>query len=291
MFMSLLKYLSQIFLVAGGVMSLWWDSHKITPEGKKRPTLLGWFTIAALVTGLILFVVTDLNERKESKKKEAAQLEQVTYLKEIYFNRIISEVEISFKPTPEHRLRIVEAYNNTKRLYTTIPYADVPMIAERAGDYWKVRFESIVRPEAQYQFEAVDTSKPTGRGFESVIRQATINLRIQWGDSVTTVIRPIGGDGYPPVVAVSQDRIAYTLRPPLNLSVLREKPTIMMRGENYPNSIRIRSLDPTVVFDETFDLNWTQQDDKSIEARMMPYISGPHHLKIKFKTDPGAAHS
>lgn len=281
--MAFWKYLSQILLATAGVMSLWWDSHKTTLTGKKRPTLVGWIIIAALASGLILFFVTDRKEREENKKKEASQREQITILKDMYFARTISEVEISFKPTDEHWSRIVEAYKNTN---PKVAYADAWMTAERDGKQWKISFDPISRPEGDTQFQPVDTSEPNGRGFDGVIREATIALLIQWGGDVVTELRPATSDGYPPVLAVSQDRISYTLRPKVSLGSLRDNQNIIFRGNSYPASLRIHSLDQGVMFEQTFDLSWTKKDDTSFEARLFPYISGPHRLNIKFKTDP-----
>lgn len=288
--MVFLKYLSQVLLLAGGVMSFWWDTHKTTSGGRKKPSVGGWITIAAFLTGFILFFVTDRSEQKEKVQKDAQQQQQIAYLKQLYFKQNISEVEISFKPSAEHWSRIDEAYKNTHRLHTLISYDEAPMTAERMGGYWRIKFEEVKRPAGLTQFEPVDSNKPDGNGFEDVIREAMKGLWIKWGDSVETVLRPRIEDYYPSAIAISQDRIAYILRPPaivLSISSLTENPNLILRGgENPPSKLRFHSLDPSVMFDQTFDMNWREEVGTSIVAKMFPYISGPHRLKIKFKTDP-----
>lgn len=292
MWMGVLKYASQALLLVGGIMSLWWDTHIIPPGGRKRPTFLGWITIAAFIIGFALFALTDITERKEKAEKEAAQKQEINYLKQLYFNQNLAEVEISFKPSAEHWARIAEAYKSTERINMPVSYMDANMVAERVvgGGYWKIKFEPIDRTEASVRFTPVSTNEPNGKGFENVIREAMIGLWIKWGDSVKTELQPKTGEDYPLVIAVSKDKIAYTLRPPLitlRLSSLSQNSTVILRAEeNYPSSITFHSLDPLAEFDETFTLSWTKKEDGSFEAKILPYISAPHRLSVKFKTDP-----
>ena len=273
-------------------MSLWRDAHKTTPGGKKRPSGVGWITIAALVTGFALFILTDIRERKEKEEKEASQRQQITYLKQLYFNQNLAEVEISFKPSADHWSRIAEAYKSTNLTNMPVSYVDAPMVAERAvgGGYWKIKFQPIERVGAMTRFNPVSTNEPNGKGFENVIRESMIGLWIKWGDNVKTELQLTTGDNYPSAIAVSQDRIAYTLRPPLimlSLGSLSENSTVTLRsGEDYPSDITFHSLDPLVEFDETFPLSWMKTEDGSFEAKVLPYISVPHRLNVKFKTDP-----
>ncbi|HEX8456394.1 MAG TPA: hypothetical protein VF656_03650 [Pyrinomonadaceae bacterium] len=289
MIVSFLKYLSQILLLIGGIISFWREPYITTPRGK-RPSVAGWITIAAFVAGFILFIITDIKERSDDAQRDAMQQQQISYLRQLHLNHNLSRVELSFKPSTDHWSKIAEAYSQTNPPNMALSYIDTLMIAERNGDYWKIDFKPINRAEGIVTFNPVTTDKPDGKWFENIIREAAINLWIKWGDSAPTEIRPEREDYYPAAIEISEDRIAFILRDPQlkwNLNNLHDNPIIMLRGgKNRPNNLRVRSLDDVVMFDQTFDLNWTEKDDGSFESKIMPYISGPHRLNPMFKFEP-----
>jgi hypothetical protein len=291
-----LKYLSQILLLIGGIFSYLREFHITTPTGKKRAGLI---TIAALPVGFILFVVTERKEQQENVRKDAMQQQEISTLRQLNLNLRqlnlndnLSEVEISFKPSAEHWAKIIEAYRQVNPKNMTVSYSDTGMIAERDDKgYWNINFEPVQRREGYTGFSPVATNEPRNKGFENVIREAAISLWIKFGDSAPIEIQPKRGDYYPSAIKVSQDEIAFILRPPKlkwNLNNVHGNPNIRLRGENYPSNLRVRSTgsDVKVIFDQTFELNWTEKDDNTFEAKMMPYISGPHRLNAKFNFDP-----
>jgi hypothetical protein len=217
---------------------------------------------------------------------EAQNSPPTEQLNKLSLDRDLSEVEISFKPSAEQWSKIAEAYQKIKSPVPDMPYIDAPLVAERIGDHWKIDFEPVKRPTGTILFAPVFTNQSEYKGFEDVIREASIGLLITWGDVVETDLESWRGD-YPSAIKVSQDSIVLILRPPLlrlSLSVLYDNPAIILRGRNPPNILRFRSLDPGVMFDQTISLDWKRSPGLSYKENAKPYVSGPHPLRITFKT-------
>jgi hypothetical protein len=219
--------------------------------------------------------------------------------------RDLHGVEVSFKPSPKHWDKILRAYQNIKSPASpakSFPYSASIMTAERRNGDWRIDFSPIEAQEGSVRFGPVSKDQledpledpPDVKALERVIKEALINLWITWGDELVTEISPRGD--YPSLIMVSQDRIAFTLRPPelhLNLNYLKAHPTISLRGakppedesdRGYPVDVRVRSLDHSVIFDQIINLNWTKGTDMSHFGKVMPYVSGPYHLNITFTT-------
>jgi hypothetical protein len=212
-------------------------------------------------------------------------------------------VELSFTPSQEMWDRIAAAYRRMKSPSEDLSYVDVPMTAERDGDHWRVDFEATQVKERVIQtpsgpmrlggytkFQKVSTADPNNRGFEDVLNEALPGLRIEWGNGSNTPLEPRTED-YPSAIYVSRDKIALTLRPPrvsLNLTELREHPTVKFYGRNYPVGLppvfRIRSLDPAAELDQTIQLEWKRREPNTdYDSMMNRQVSGPHRLSIALR--------
>ena len=297
-FYFVLKWLSQILIVAGGTLSLLWDPSIKTASGKKSLTHVGRLTIVALVIGFLLFVVSDFNERGENAQKLAMQQTTIAELKQVIqqltklsLDRELSEIEISFQPSPEQSSRIAAAYRKIISPSPPIPYSAATLRAERIGDHWKIDFDPVSRREAVIRFAPVSSNQAKGKRFEEVLRQASLPLWIKWGSGAETELEPIRNQ-FPSAIIVSENTVTYVLRPPviaLNLNYLSADPTFTLRSAGDIKSLRFRSTDPGVTFDQTFELNWKEDpgsdtDEDIYIKRTKPFLSGPHRLQISFKT-------
>jgi len=222
-----------------------------------------------------------------SKVLKAEQLqgnEQITRLSK---DRYLSGIEISYKPSAAQWERIVNLYRKIEPGDGEKSYYDTPIIAERLGDRWKVDFEPVDLKEGQKWFPYVYTNEKEHQAFESVIREACIGLLVKWGDVSQIDIEPMRSD-YPAVVTISKNAIAMTLRPPnmaLYLGDLRDEAIVVLRGrKEAPTEIRFKSLDASVIFDETLKPVWTKQMSHIPRERVKPYVSTPQKIHVIFRT-------
>lgn len=275
-----------------GVMS---KSVKTDEKGNAIPvkfgllklTGIGKIIITLLFISFLLSLVTTYNSSKEAKENEVKLKEIEVTLNNLNLGRDISGVEISFKPSPERWSEIARACDKITPQVPGFPYSASTITAERVEDHWNLDFTAIFRQEGSIRPRPVSTNQPGGEGFEEVLNKALVELLIEWDGGVVTKISP--GRDYPSSITVSKDKIVFTFNQPklrLNLGKLKADPTVKFRGEAYPESLSVRSLDNSVMFDETIKLNWEEKSGEIHadvhEERMMPYISGPHRLNITF---------
>lgn len=233
-----------------------------------------------------------------SQKLTAQQQEQVRLLVQMRLDRELVGVEISFKPSTDHWLRIAEvikaaevpkkAGESRKALEPPsqgVSYSDAPILADRVGRYWDIRFGPIYKKEGSIQPPPVSTESPEYKAFDDVIVAALAELFIDWGgrggEDAETIISANGH--YPSAVKISKDEIAFILRPPklrLILGDLYNNSNIKLRSKRYPASLKFRSLDYRVKFDDEIQMGWVRKKGESHLERWMPYVSGTHHLKI-----------
>lgn len=299
MVLLILKWLSSILMFAGGALSLLWEpSVAKTAGGKKSLTHVGRLTILALLVGFLLFVATDIHERRENAQKLALQQTTIVDLKQVIqqltrlsLDRELAELEISFEPSPEQSSRIAAAYRKIKSTSPPIPYSAATMRAERIGDHWKIDFDPVSRREGTIRFAPITPNEPKGKQFEDVIREALLPLWVKWGAGPETELEPKRNQ-FPSAIIVSENTVTFVLRPPvlaLNLNYLNADPTFTVRGAGDIKRMRFRSKDPAVTFDDTFELNWQEdpgsdKDEDIYIKRTKPSRSGPHRLQIHFKT-------
>jgi len=295
----ILKWLSQLLMLAVGIPNVVRAHSVLRGSTRRNPlTAVGWVNIAALLIGFSFFVATDIKERSENLKKDAAQQKTIAELQEVNqqltkigLDRDLSGIEISFKPTVEHWSRIAKMYSKIESPVPGIPYSAATMKAESSEGHWKIDFDPVSRPEATIRFPQVLPNQPNAKAFEDVIHEASIALWIKWGADLETELEPLRYQ-YPSAISISQDRIALTLRPPetrVNLNYLRANPTMILRGRNDASSLRFRSLDLAVTLDQTIDMQWRKEDivpENDVDTyirRIKPYVSGPHRLQITFR--------
>lgn len=232
-----------------------------------------------------------------SNNLTAKQKEQIRRLVQMRLDRELMGVEISFTPSAEHWNRIAYACDKIPPASPGFPYSASTITAERVGAYWDIDFSEIKKfseitkeEEGSILPPPVSTQSPEGKAFEEVINLAMVELRVEWGGSSLD-----GGEitmlsekrSYPTSISISKDMIAFTFRPPkirLNLSDLYNNPVVKLRGRQYPATIRFRSLDSRVKFNEQVDLNWVRQVGRTHVEKWLPYISEPHRLNIDWSS-------
>lgn len=232
------------------------------------------------------------NEQNEiSRRLIEAQQGEIQLLNRLNLNHNLSGIELSFTPSRERWNRIALAYLGTKSPpQQGVSYIDAPMTAERDGDHWRLAFGPIDMKEGNKKLDRLSTAEAANKAFEDVINEASLGLRIEWGNGTNTTLEPWSQD-YPSAIYVSHDRISLTLHPPLvswNLNELKDNATVKFYGRDFPielpPSFRIRSLDPAVAFNQTIQLDWKfRGKSRDYEQQMNRQSSGPHKLNIVFK--------
>lgn len=220
----------------------------------------------------------------------SAYLWVIQQLNKLSLDRDLSEIELSFKPSPEQSSRIAEALRKINNP-AGVTYNGATMRAERIGDHWKIYFDPVSRPEGVFRFAPVSSDQAEGNGFEEVLRQASSALWIKWGAGTETEIEPKRNQ-FPSAIVVSENTITYVLRAPLitlNLNYLSADPTFTIRGEGDIKTLRFRSRDPRAIFDQRVDVIWKEdrgsdEDGYTYIKATKPFLSGPHRLQITFKT-------
>jgi hypothetical protein len=224
-----------------------------------------------------------LRSNKEILKEQGRSIRQMNRLS---LDRNLSGVEISFTPSVKQWSKITKAYQKIKSPVPDMPYIDAPMIAEKDGAHWRIDFGPVKRPEGDRLFAPVSTNQSEYKGFEDVIHEATIALWIKWSNIVEIDIEP-WRKVYPSGIRVARDSIVLILRPPelrLNLNYLYENRSIIVRVRDPQFSLRIRSTDLSVMFDQTISSDSKRSDGLSVPEKAKPYASGPHNLKVTFKS-------
>lgn len=240
------------------------------------------------------------NKLIESQEREgelsarllSSQTRGLHQLNRIGMDRMLAGLEISYKPTPQEWKRIVDLYRTLVPTNGEPSYYDSPIIATRAGAYWRIDFAEVSSEAGRKWFPPVFTDDVRHRAFEQVIQRASLPLWITWGTGTQTFLEPMRGD-YPSEIRLSPEIFSFTLRPPLlelNLDSLHANSVITIRSRRRWSELTFHSLDPAVKLDQTLHLEWnkasTPQDMNSIaiKERLHPLTSGPHRLKIEFKT-------
>lgn len=248
----------------------------------------------------------------EGQKRQLAlqnrQIEISTRLIEaqrrLTLNHNLSGIELSFTPSPQQWTKIATEYHLIKSPEKDVSYVDAIMIAERDGDHWRIDFEPVevkkrvvetptgpIKIGGNKKFHKLSTFDLNNRVFEDVIREASLGLRIEWGNGTNTAIEP-RQDDYPSAIYISHHKIGLIFRPPLvlwNLNELRNNAIVTFYGRDYPiplpASFTIRSLDPAVILNQTIQLNWKDREKSltpTYEMQMNRQMSGPHTLSVDF---------
>jgi hypothetical protein len=275
----ILKWLSQILIVATGIAGIL-RAHAAATKDTKRPfTTLEKLSIAAMIVGFFFFAFTDIRQQNE----RAALIKENR-------NRDIAGIEISFTPTSEEWSQIVAAFDKTPRFVAEIPNSAAAIKAERTMDNWKIEFDEVKRIEGSAKFPRVLGSDPKGKPFAEVIDAASPALWIKWGTNVQTEIDP-RAHLYPSAIYISESKIAVTLRSPelkLKLNQLNEDFVILIRSSTRPATLRFVSLDERVTLNQTIKMEWREDNGipqvADIVTRTKPYVSGPHKLQATLKS-------
>jgi len=206
-------------------------------------------------------------------------------------NRHLTALEISYKPSAAQWRRITTIYNTQRpNVPREASYYHAPIIARRLADGWNINFAwtKVVENGVEKgwkKFPSLAANPHENKPFADMLQEACLPLLIKWGDGTETDIDP-WTDDYPSVVVISPSLIVLTLRPPaldVYLLALRAKPTLSLRTRyDFPEQLRLRSLDASVKFDEIIDANWQTDGSDAPPDRVKPYISKRHRLRVRF---------
>lgn len=213
-------------------------------------------------------------------------------LTRIGLDRMLTGIEISYKPTAQEWKGIVDLYRTLVPTNGEKSYYDSPIIATRAGAFWRIDFAEISMTEGRKWFPPVFTDDVRNRGFEQILQRASLPLWITWGTGAQTFLEPMRGD-YPSEIRLSPELFSFTLRPPLlelNLDSLHANSLITLRSRRRWSDLTFHSLDPAVKLDQTLHLKCDRakmaQDVHliSIKERLHAFTCGSHSLQMTFKT-------
>lgn len=288
-FILILRWAAQALVVATGIAGVL-RAHGEEKDGKRSLTRTGKISVATILTGFLVFAVTDLNQRNEISELHRVN-ERLTRMSR---DRAFEGFEVSFTPSAEQWSQIEAAFEKTARFVPEIPNSAATMRAEpiEDGEYWKFSFDEVNHPAGLVRFPRLSASDPRGLPFQEVIKQASPSLWIKWGPNLETDIEPMG-KLYASAMIVSRSTIGLSLRSPvlkMKLNELTGEMTILVRSNTKPATIRFRSLDDQVTIDQVVNMQWREetanpQDTREVYLRRTkPYISGPHKLQVTFKT-------
>jgi hypothetical protein len=218
----------------------------------------------------------ELGLSAELRNVQSKSIQQITRFS---LDRNLSGLEISYKPSADQWKQIARIYHGLRPREKEPSYYDAPIIAERTVDGWSVIFgwAEVIEGKkdmGQKMFLPVFASDKDDKGFASLIKEACIPLLIKWSDGTETDIEPWNRH-YPPVITISHDVIAFTLRPPflnLYLEALREDPKIILRTRaNYLKELKFRCLDGNAKCNETIQLHWKRDDSTEPQDKVKPF--------------------
>jgi hypothetical protein len=99
-----LKWLSQVLIVTSGIYGMFSDLYKQQgPEKKRELTRAGWINLMTLVTGFMLYAVTDAQDRRAQQKDDEYKTQTIntqqqlidTQTRELsYLRHLILEQEV-----------------------------------------------------------------------------------------------------------------------------------------------------------------------------------------------------
>lgn len=286
-----LKLVVQLLTLGLGVTNAYKVSTTSETGAKKKLNWTGRFTIALFVAAFLVFFGSEYTQ-----KNTVDELRTVNHnLLVMRADHDLAGIEISFKPSTEQWSRIAAKFNKIKSdAGDEFPYRAAPMTAERTDGGWVFDFGPIENnPKGWVRPAPVLPGNEKSKAFKQVIHEALIPLWIKWCCGIETEIEP-WRDNYPSAIKVSQEKITFTLRPPLlrlNVNSLNSDPMITLRSragnESLPISLTFRSLDSVIVLDQKIDLNWKEERDSgegdTYTKRTKPFSSGPYKLLMKFR--------
>lgn len=287
----LMKLVVQLLTLGLGVTNAYKVNTGSADGQKKKLGWTGFLTMALFVAGFMQFFGSEY-----SQKSTVDELKRVNHnLLVMRADHDLSGIEISFKPSSEHWSKIAAEFDKIKSdAGDEFPYRSAPMTAERTDGGWIFDFGAIEnKPKGLVRPPQVLPGNKKSKAFEQVIHEALIPLWIKWCCGIETEIEP-WRDNYPSAITVSQEKITFTLRPPLlrlNVNTLNSDPTVILRSrksnDRLPTTFTFRSLDFVVVLDQKIDLNWREENSSgegdTYIKRTKPFSSGPYKLAVRFR--------
>ena len=178
------KWLSQLLIIATGIFSLFMDPYKEDPKTHRRKlTRVGYVAMSALLIGFVLFALTDLNERQQATARLEHQKEvisnqeralthhekqQALSRKLLLSKYTFSDIEFSWTPSERLFKEIVKIY---KKLPGDFParFAYSTVKASKVGESWRIHYSGGGPNTYTELSDDVTTEKPEWSPFREVI--------------------------------------------------------------------------------------------------------------------------
>jgi hypothetical protein len=294
----ILKWLSQVLIVASGIYAMFSDLYKEQPHGKKRElTRAGWINLAALLTGFMLYAVTDFQERKARKEDDAykaglaegqerlnikqkqlndaqqqvinTQTGELGYLHHLILEQeVVNGWELSWDaPATVIQLARTKAHSLTGKddAYLRTCLAELGVNARAsANGHWMISC-ILVRPLGvkNVAFD-LSPSEPGWQVFESIL-DILLSPRLAVSQSGGEDLVVLSRLERPESISYTNSRVTVTVRNArVRLGWLERPVEAVLRldsdvAANAPATVRIRSLDSNLQLDQTFSTRWTKR--------------------------------
>jgi hypothetical protein len=319
---QLLKWLSQVLIVVGGVWALVSDTHeRDLATGRRRLTQSGWMKLFILAVGFGLFVLTDVQNRAQQQeairirdqeiKRQNAQL---SYLRKLFLlQHELSAVEVSWSLSERDLgdfsqvlLGYGEQVQAGPELKTNLQYINTAVRnSMRSGNNW-LNVRQIGRGRFGLQ---VLISRPLGmkltqfsneqhewKAFDAAI-QRLLGDRFEIEVAPGVVIADLAKKHWPCEFSIVGSTVHFTVeRPGVSLGQL-EGARVTYWGGNLerarmPKRLRLRFKDPKVTLDQQFDLEWEEvvlfsarNEDDGYELKYSNLKAGPFQLPVSILYD------
>ena len=290
----ILKWLSQLLIVTSGIYGMFSDLYKEDEHTKKRKlTRAGVINLATLLIGLLLFGITDFQERQTQKDEANAKLEaakkeaefqiktngllnlqiesqkgELRYLRHlILVQELVEGWEFSWKPQMAV-MRLARSHADSLHgaddAYLRLCLRGEVSAHRAPNGHWMISC-SISRPfgTKTVSFDLAP-SQPQWEVFESTLDELlspVFSIYQSGGEDILVLTRFARPDD----IVYSENRIVVTVRSPgVKLSRFEEPIQAVLRMDvdqtsMAPDSIRMRSLDPNLHLDQMIRARWRKQ--------------------------------
>lgn len=294
-----LKCLSQLILVVSGIVGLLSKPYT-ERNGKKRVSPAGWILVSCILTGFVLFVITDVLQ--SVKNKAFASEQEARYQAEIQLaqsdieNHFIRELEVRWDASPD-QLREIENVLASLPNPEAYNWIRAGIVAERADDNeWRFFMLGV-----QERIEPWSGSTKTP-GFEDLAKVVdhTIlhGLALQRG-SRSAATELLDGRAETTRLTIGRNGVitAITYGNYLTYSLFEKGEIYLTCGKEYsyrngylPKSITLISHDPKLQLDQQLSLDWEyarkrtiEEEEQTVAKPLTPSPqSGPHMLQSTF---------
>jgi hypothetical protein len=320
---KLLKWLSQILILVGGVWALFSDTHERDPTtGRRNLTRSGWLKLSIFGIGFALFALTERQSEMQHHEASRIQEEQIKQqkhqldiLQELFLlQREVSAVDVSWPLSAKDQTVFSESllgYRDqsssvSPELKTNLQYIDAAFRnSMRPHNNWlnvreiaRGRFglQVLVSRHAPPKLVQFSEDQPDWKVFASAIGRL-LGDRFEIDLAPGVVIADLAKKHWPCALSIGDCTIHFTVeKPGVRLGQLEGASVTLWAAVNRTAQLlkRLHLLlkDPRVEGDQQFELDWTEvvlfsakDEEEGYEVKYSNLKAGPFPLSTRIKYD------